>query len=291
MIVVVGDVMTDVIVRPVGAAAPGTDQAARIVRRAGGSGANIACWLGDAGVATRFAGRVGAADAAMQTAALRLHGVEARLAADPERETGAVVALLGEAGARGFFTDRAANLGLCEADLPDSLLDGARALHVSGHVFFASGPRAAARRLIEAAARRGVEVSVDAGSAGWLMQAGAARFREWTRDAALCFANADEAALLAGHGRLFVVTLGSEGAEARQGGVTIRVPAPAVEVRDGTGAGDAFAAGFLAARGRGAALAACLDAATGLAARCLTLAGGRPAGGYPWGGTPSRILD
>ena len=276
MIVVVGDVMTDVIVRPTGPTAPGTDQAARIVRRPGGSGANIACWLGEAGARARFAGRVGAADLSFHTAALVQHGVDARLRGDPQGETGTVVALLGEAGARGFFTDRAANLALCEADLPDSLLDGARALHVSGHVFFAPGPRAAARRLIDAAVVRGVEVSVDAGSAGWLAQAGAAAFREWTRKAAVCFANADEAALLGGVHGLFVVTQGRDGAEARHGAETFRVTARDAEALDGTGAGDAFAAGFLAARGGGAAVVACLDAATRLAARCLTVAGGRP---------------
>ena len=278
MILVVGDVMTDILVRPEGAAAPGTDQRARIERRPGGSGANIACWLGHAGAATRFAGRVGAADHAAHEAAFRAHGVQPRLAADPRHETGTVVAMLGEDGARGFYTDRAANLALCEADLPGSLLDGVRALHVSGHVFFAPGPRAAAQALMATARARDISVSVDAGSAGWLSRLAPGAFESWTQTAGLCFANADEAAFVGAAFDMFVVTHGPAGAAAHHRGQVVRTPAAHAVVRDGAGAGDAFAAGFLAARENGASLAACLAAAAELAGRCVECAGGRPPG-------------
>lgn len=276
MILVVGDVMDDLIVRPEGAPAPGTDRRAEILRRPGGSGANIACWLGHCGVPTRFAGRVGTADRDAHHAAFARHGVDAHLAADTRRATGTVVAVLGPDGERSFLTDRGANAHLAEPDLPAALLDGVRALHVSGHAFFLPGPRDAVRRLIGRADKAGIAVSVDAGSAGWLAESGKAEFRDWTEGASLAFANADEAALLDGNWAVFVVTGGAGGAEARHAGQTVRVNARPAELRDGTGAGDAFAAGFLAARWRGADLGACLSDAAALAAFCVTRTGGRP---------------
>ena len=281
MILVVGDVMDDVIVRPEEPAAPNTDRRATIICRPGGSGANIAGWLGWLGVPTRFVGRVGAADAARHAAALTAWGVDVRLARDPLRATGLVVAVLGADGARDFFTDRGANGGLCDADLPDSGLDGVRALHVSGHVFFEPGPREAARRLMRAARARGVDVSVDAGSAGWLGRAGGDAFRGWTEEAGLCFANADEAGLLGEGFPTLVVTRGAAGATGRGGGELARVAAHPAAIVDGTGAGDAFAAGYLAAwyltAGSGAAsVQACLEAGAMCAARSLGTAGGRP---------------
>lgn len=275
MILVVGDVMRDVIVRPLGEAAPGTDQRAAIAQRFGGSGANIACWLGRAGVPVRFAGRVGAADVAEHAAAFAEHGVEARLAGDKARATGTVVAVLGQAGERSFHTDRGANLGLCAADLPHALLDGVRALHVSGHVFFEPGPREAARRLVAASVAAGIPVSVDAGSAGWLAEAGGA-FRAWTEGAELCVANAAEAALVGDGFATLVVTRGPEGCELRRGGTCVRLEAPPATVTDGTGAGDAFTAGLLAARLHGATEHESLVEAMEWARTCLGLTGGRP---------------
>lgn len=277
MILVVGDVMQDVIVRPRGQPAPGTDQAASIARRYGGSAANIACWLGDSDVPTRFAGRVGVADRVAHEAAFRAHGVEPVLAGDVERETGAVVALLGKDGQRSFFTDRGANLALCAADLPAALLEGVRALHISGHVFFEAGPRAAARTLMRRAQASDIEISVDAGSAGWLAGMQAVAFRAWTEGAELCFANAEEAGWVGGDFTTVVVTLGAAGSALRRGGEEVRMEAVAAEVRDGTGAGDAFAAGFLEARLRRKTHAACLAAGAQRAAICVATLGGRPA--------------
>ncbi|HET9019878.1 MAG TPA: PfkB family carbohydrate kinase, partial [Acetobacteraceae bacterium] len=49
-VLVVGDVMTDIIVRAEGPAAPGSDRPATVSVRAGGGGANLAAWLGHLGV-------------------------------------------------------------------------------------------------------------------------------------------------------------------------------------------------------------------------------------------------
>ena len=277
MILVVGDVMNDVIVRPSGPLRPGTDCAAEIRQAGGGSGANLACWLGRLGVPVRFAGRVGA-DHAAQKAELARHGVEARLGCDG-RPTGTVVAMIGADGERSFYTDRGANLALGPADLPAELLEGVRLLHVSGYALFEPGPRAATCGLIEAARARGVAVSVDAGSSAFLRAAGAEDFRRWTGGADLCFANVEEAAVLAATDADYccrVVTNGAAGASAWCGGEQASVPGGAVPVRDSTGAGDAFAAGFLAAWVTRADLTSCLFNASLCGGIAVGLAGARP---------------
>ena len=81
VILVVGDVMDDLIVRPLGPLMPRSDTPAHMERHPGGSGANTAAWLGALGAEVRFAGRVGAADLRRHARALETCGVDARLAA------------------------------------------------------------------------------------------------------------------------------------------------------------------------------------------------------------------
>ena len=79
-VVVVGDVMVDVVARMRGPLAVGSDTPASVETRPGGSGANVAAWLGEAGVPVTLVARVGRDPAAERAAAgLRSHGVELRL--------------------------------------------------------------------------------------------------------------------------------------------------------------------------------------------------------------------
>jgi sugar/nucleoside kinase (ribokinase family) len=74
-----------------------------------------------------------------------------------------------------------------------------------------------------------------------------------------------------------VITRGAEGALAVEGGECVEVPAAsATKVVDTTGAGDLFAAGFLAAHVRGRALQACLEAGAVAAAEVISHFGARP---------------
>ena len=104
------------------------------------------------------------------------------------------------------------------------------------------------------------------------------------------FANEDEAMLLAGAGDLdgaltklsplvatLVVTRGAAGALAIERGKRVEIPAAPVEkVVDTTGAGDLFAAGFLAARCRARPLERCLQAGAQAAAEVISHFGARP---------------
>jgi sugar/nucleoside kinase (ribokinase family) len=280
--------MTDVVVHPEGPLARGTDRRAKIRFEPGGSAANQAAWLAARGVAVDFVARVGAADVAAETARLKKAGVTPHLVGDPERGTGRLVALIDPLGERSFFTDRAANEALVAADIPDALVAGAALIHLSGYSFFADGPRAAALDVRRRAGK--TPVSVDPASSAFLREVGPEAFLEWTRGAALLLPNADEAEVLTGSAdpetqcarlaalyTLVVIKRGAAGCLAAQGPRRWRVEAPVVKAIDATGAGDAFAAAFLAARLQGADIVTALEQAVAAGATAATQVGGRPA--------------
>lgn len=288
-VLVVGDVIDDIVVRPRRAVTADSDTPSTITACPGGSGANQAAWLGALGVPVRFAGRVAAADVAAHAGALAAAGVDARLAADPDAATGRIV-VLAEGGRRDMYTDRGANLNLTSADLPGELLDGVRLLHVSGYSLFHPAVRDAVGGLVRRARERGAEVSVDPGSAAFLAGAGAEAFRDWSRRARLIFPNLDEGRLLTGRDDPYEVAaglaadhdvvalkLGADGVlVATGGGVRLRLPSVPAEVVDPTGAGDAFCAGFLAAWTAARPLEECADGGLAAAARAIAAVGARP---------------
>ena len=135
-------------------------------------------------------------------------------------------------------------------------------------------------------------VSVGAASAAPLGLLGAEPFLTLLPSETLLFANEKEAAVLtgregtalelatalAGDGRQVVVTAGSGDAAWSDGSDTATMAAEPLDrpELDTTGAGDAFAAGFLAARGRDASPAVCLRDGHALAAAACRTTGGRP---------------
>jgi sugar/nucleoside kinase (ribokinase family) len=291
-VLVVGDVMTDIIVRPEGPIVPGSDRRAEIRNRPGGSGANQAVWLGAAGADVLFAARVGAADRTMYENYFRGLGVVPALAGDRDLPSGVLVTILDPGGERSFLTDRGANLNLSAADLPDSLLDAVGLVVVSGYSLFANGPRSAVQRLIAAARARGVAIAIDPASIGFLAEVGAELFLRWIGPVDWLFANESEAELLTGEadfeqqmralGQQFgrvVIKRGRFGAAlGTREGIRISKPAPLVPVVDTTGAGDAFAAGFIATLLKGGSEEACLEAGIAAGAKAVQFVGGQPLG-------------
>ncbi|MGW6571256.1 carbohydrate kinase family protein [Streptomyces sp. NPDC054945] len=293
-LLVVGDVVTDVVAIHPEPLAPATDTAARIRTLPGGAGANAACWAARTGTAeVRLLARVGAESARWHERALVDAGVRPRLVIDSREPTGTVVALVGKDAERTFLTDSGASLRLCPADWTPSLLDGAAHLHLSGYLFFADSSRELAMVALRAARTRGVSVSVDPASAGFLAGLGPQRFLDAVAGVDALLPNEDEARLLAGLPEptgvdraaaelsrrvpLVVVTLGAAGALiAECGRVTAEVEADPVEAVDSTGAGDAFTGGFLAARLEGADPAEAARAGCRAAALAVTRQGGRP---------------
>ncbi|MFM9367234.1 carbohydrate kinase family protein [Streptomyces sp. Da 82-17] len=198
-LLVLGDVVTDVVARYRAPLAHGTDTAAAIRLVPGGAGANVACWAARWGCGdVSLLGRVGVESAAWHEQALRTAGVRPRLVVDEEAPTGTVICLVDGAAERTFLTDSGAVLRLRPADWSPALLDGVAHLHLSGYLFFADGSRATARLALSAARARGVPVSVDPASAGFLAQTGADRFLDAVEGADVLLPNREEALLLAG---------------------------------------------------------------------------------------------
>jgi sugar/nucleoside kinase (ribokinase family) len=290
VVLVVGDVMTDIIVRAEGSLRRGSDRAAEIRSRPGGSGANQAVWLGALGAKVRFAARVGHEDVAALTAYFGQFGIEARLAADAELASGRLVTIVDPDGERSFLTDRGANLALSAEDLDDRMLDGAGMLVVSGYSFFAEGPRRAVRDLMQRARAQGLRVVVDPASVGFLQDVGTGNFLEWTAGADLIFANEDEARVLTGSSDLaeqaqllgarfsrVVIKRGAAGAAIGGAeGIVLTLPAVRTAMVDSTGAGDAFAAGFITTLLAGGDERACLAAGIAAGAEAVGVVGGQP---------------
>ncbi|WP_332699790.1 carbohydrate kinase family protein [Devosia sp.] len=290
-VLVVGDVMTDVIVVPEGPVVKGSDRRAAVRSRPGGSGANQAVWLGAMGAPVVFAARVGASDKAMYETYFRGLGVVPVLAGDAAQPSGVLVTIVDPDGERSFLTDRGANLNLCPDDLPESLLDDIGMVMVSGYSFFAPGPRLAVQGLFAAARARGIAVAVDPASVGFLVEVGATNFLDWTSGADFIFANESEAEALtglAGHqaqmrvlGERFGTVLIKRGrlgaALGGRDGIRAELPAPQVSVVDSTGAGDAFAAGFIVAHLNGADEATALARGIAAGAKAVQSIGGQPA--------------
>ncbi|MEU1128155.1 PfkB family carbohydrate kinase, partial [Streptomyces sp. NPDC005899] len=239
----------------------------------------------------RLLARAGADSAAWHADVLRRAGVRPLLAVDEEVPTGTVVALVDPSSERTFLTDGGAVLRLAPGDWSASLLDGVARLHVSGYLLFAPTSRATALLAVGEARRRGVPVSVDPASTGFLTELGTVSFLDLVAGVDLLVPNADEARQLTGlpdpadaaaelsrHAGLVAVTLGDRGVLlAAEGAVTARVPAPEVRVPvDSTGAGDAFTGGFLAALMAGADEAEAAAAGCRAGSEAVTRTGGRP---------------
>ncbi|MFG1622551.1 carbohydrate kinase family protein [Kribbella sp. NPDC049227] len=274
-LVCIGDLVEDVVVWSEGALRTGTDNSARIRRGRGGGASNVAVFASSLGTPVRFIGRVG--DDAVGEALVReltTVGVDAKV--QRQGRTGTIVILVDAAGERTMFPDRGAAAEL--ADVPDSWISGAAAVHLSAYSLTGlSLP--VLHRAAEIARDESAILTIDASSVALIDSIGRDNFRSLlgALQPTYIFANGIEADLgslrdLASSGTTVVVKNGVEPTEVYAGGnksATVRVPA-IDDVRDTTGAGDAFAAGFLSAVLNHAGVVDAVEAGHRLARRVLT---------------------
>ena len=275
----IGDVLEDVIVHlNAETVRIGTDNPVRIERRRGGSAANVAA--GAAGlVSTRFIGRVGS-DPLGDQLIDQLAAVGVQTAVERVGRSGTVVVLVDRTGERTMFPDRATAGELAEFD--PAWLDDLTHVHVPAYGLFVAPMANAMRAALVEARRRGIRASVDVSAASLLEDYGVERFVALMRELRpeLLFANRDEAAVLDGSGwfdalgdddPIIVVKNGSDPARLWNGEQWQTIaPETVIAAADTTGAGDAFAAGFLAAWANGAEPEAACRAAHAIAARHLS---------------------
>ncbi len=242
----------------------GADPSGRMLYQAnpGGAPANVACVVAKFGGRVAFIGTVGD-DAFGRSclAALREAGVDVGFSAiSVDRPTTLAAVGLDAGGNRSFsfYRTRTADLELSLQGLPEDLFSGTQALHF-GSLSLAAGPaREATLKAVEMARQAGRLVSFDPNFRAMVWESPDQARREINaaaplatvlkislEEAELLFNTSDpERACREARARfgtpLAVVTLAEHGCCAFLGGRLFRAPAHPVDVRDTTGAGDAF---------------------------------------------------
>ena len=211
-----------------------------------------------------------------------------------------MISLVDAAAGRTFLTDSGAVHRLGPADWSPALLDGVGRLHLSGYLLLRR-PKPSTRPSWHGTRRsgRGVTVSLDPASSGFLADLGVERFLATAEGVDVLLPNADEAAYLTGLPEpanaaaklsrqfpLVVVTLGPAGALVASRGVTSRVPAPEARGPRLHGRGRRLHRRFPRRPLAGAAPAAAAEAGCRAGALAVTQAGGRPRGGVGVGPPP-----
>jgi sugar/nucleoside kinase (ribokinase family) len=253
--------MLDVVVQPIEPVARTSDTPSNVRFARGGSGANIAVALADAGHRVTYLGAAGDDLAGrMCRDDLVLAGVDAQFQ-DAQAQTGVVVAMVDAEGQRSMMTSRGANRSLSEAFVLAHLRQPIDHLHVSGYTLLDDASRLAGSAALRWAEEVGCPASVDVCSVGPLFEVTSEVFLQAALGASTLFANEEEAMelsdtedaataieVLALRFDEVVVTLGALGAAARRGDDETSVPSLVEEVIDTTGAGDAATGAYLAAR-------------------------------------------
>jgi sugar/nucleoside kinase (ribokinase family) len=274
----IGDLVEDVVVRVPTDIATGTDTAVSIVRRRGGSAANVAVCAASTGAAVRFIGRVGSDTiGAALVEELSASGVDACI--QHQGRTGTIVVLVDARGERSMLPDRAAATDL--EDIREDALTDVTWLHVPAYSLVVEPLATTTIGAIRRVQQTGAMVSIDASSVAIIDHMGVHRFKKMLADLGpdVVFCNEDEGATLgvasleglAGV-ELTVVKAGAVQAVAYRDEKLIAAASPPslTDVRDTTGAGDAFAAGFILARMNSEDVTSALENGHRLAGQLLT---------------------
>jgi ribokinase len=244
VICVLGDAHLDVIARVSGPLAEDTDTPASTAVTVGGQAANVAAWVTALGGRSRLIAARGT-DMGAQLVAAELHrrGVEL-VGPVMEGNAGVVISLSDGGTRRSMLTDRGVGPLLSAAAFSPDWLAGCDWLHIPAYSLTRDPVRAAALAAASAAAQISLPLSIDLSSTAAIRAFGTGEFRALLARLRpeVVFGNEEEARLVAGvvDDRL-VVKLGPGGV--RAGGR--QYPAVPTEPVDSTGAGDAFAAGYL----------------------------------------------
>jgi sugar/nucleoside kinase (ribokinase family) len=272
----IGDLMLDVIVRLEQPLAQGDDVRAQTRTGAGGQAANVAAWAASLGADARCIAKRGD-DAAGELVARELasRGVEL-VGPVADGATGVVVSIVGADGDRSMASDRGVAPSL-EPEEIEAAWCNCDVLHVSGYALLREPISRAALLAARLARERGARVSVDVAAWMEIRAFGPVRFRDLLDAMApdVLFATEAEWEMLGGAyltAPTGVIKRGARGAIVVTEDARLDLAPVDAQVVDTTGAGDAFAAGFLV----GGSLEDAARRALEAAARCVARVGSLP---------------
>ena len=288
----IGDVMLDVITKI--SVMPdkinyGSDTPSQISTHGGGAAGNVASWLTRTDARATIVGHVGddAAGAALVSEFDAL-GVHHKNLMVDKGSSGVVVVLVDPTGERTMFPDNGANSGLHIGDLPE--LDTFDVVYLSGYSPLDPLSRPGVMEMIAKIKSAGLPIYFDPASVGGMMEVPVSEVKSWIRLMDVILLNEEEAIYLTGETNpeeaielllaeceTVVIKRGSQGAIGKsRGSILVSVPAQSTEVVDTTGAGDSFAAGFIAHYALTKNMQHGLESGAAVAARCVAIVGARP---------------
>src|SRR5262245_37984426 len=289
-ILVVGDANADLSATVSGFPREGDDVALGMLGwGSGGSAANVAAGLALLGAPARLIARVGrdpAAEVALRVA--RDAGVDLGcVQRDLTLATGLCFAAISPGGERTLFSFRGANAALALGPTIETLLDDVEWLHFAGHALLEGPQRYAVYRLIAARYDRDRRIPISLDLCLPTVRTRRDEVLNLLPSLDILFANelevaalfpdlayeAASAQVIHSNTRLVVLKLGSRGCMVASAGQQQAIAAFPVEAIDTNGCGDAFVAGFLYARLRGATPIACAALANAMGALTATRPG------------------
>lgn len=260
-VVALGDVNVDIIAHFDSFPVKGDDALAVSTEiHCGGSAANTAMALARMGIETSLITRVGPDSWALKVyGCLDEAGVSpSGLQRDPAAMTGMMYVVVTPDGERTILGHRGANVYTDPDAIDEDDIRNADLFHLSGYALLTDPQHSAALRALESACRHGLIVSLDPGMA--MPQKALEEMRALLPVINILFPSLAEArhitgmrepeecarALLKRGVKIVALKLGCGGCLVASGDTLFHVPGFAIAVRDSTGAGDSFAAGFLA---------------------------------------------
>lgn len=288
----IGDVMLDVVTKINVLPSQinyGSDTPATISTHGGGAAGNVASWLTQAGAQSTIVGHVGndAAGSALESEFDAL-GVQHQNLVVENGHSGVVVVLVDPTGERTMFPDNGVNSGLHIGDLPE--LTGYDAVYISGYSPLDPLSLPGIKQMITKIREANIPIYFDPASVGGMKEVAIDEVKSWLPLMNVLLLNEEEAIYLSGasdiEGALdfllqqcqtVVIKRGSHGAIGKsRGGQSISIPAVPAVVADTTGAGDSFAAGFIAHYTTTKNMQHGLESGAAVAARCVAIVGARP---------------
>lgn len=249
---------------------------------AGGGAANTTRVASMLGIKSTFVGSVGGDRlGGLYRADLALAGVSLKLVSS-SRPTGVFLSMTRSDGGRTILVSPGAALDISQSSPPPDIFRRGSILYLEG---FLLRDREYFMACLDGARLAGMEIAVDLASYGLVSVERGFLLEVLPEYASYIFANEDEFCaltelpaeegldFLADSGPAFIIKVGERGAVYAQGENRFESPVRAQLPLDETGAGDAFAAGFLAGLARGLPPERCLRAGNRVAEEVIQVPG------------------